>query len=136
MIKYRTSSNLSCRSLREGPCTSENDVFCKGMRKSERSVCPPILNAATPVGAASMQSLPSISFMQFIRYDFPVPAEPQTIIRSGLHSKPLFVNSCGCERCRTLISDCLEEGLNRQPQRAPYWMKCFFTRFRYKFWSL
>ena len=29
------------------------------------SVCLPILNAATPVGAANMHSLPSISFMHF-----------------------------------------------------------------------
>ena len=51
-----------------------------GMRRSEWSVCPPIFNAATPVGAASMHSLPSTFFMQLIRYDFPVPADPQTII--------------------------------------------------------
>ena len=44
---------------------------------------PSMLNAATPVGAATRTLSPRRSLRQCITYEFPVPAVPETIILSG-----------------------------------------------------
>ena len=52
---------------------------------------PSILYDATPVGAATRNFSCKRSFKQLIRYDFPVPAVPVTIMYKGVVS---FTSKC------------------------------------------
>ena len=54
-----------------------------GRLKREWRVWPSTLKAATPVGAATRSRASRSSRRQLMRYDFPVPAVPDTIMCSG-----------------------------------------------------
>lgn len=74
---------LSCKRCRADSCSGCCVVDLTGKFRVECRVLPQMLKLAIPVVPVRMHDWPSICAMALIMYDFPVPAEPQTIIRSG-----------------------------------------------------
>ena len=82
MMRYLIADSDCWSWCRRSPSRSLKSPLV-GRPKREWRVWPSTLKAATPVGAATRSRASRSSRRQLMRYDFPVPAVPDTIMCSG-----------------------------------------------------